>query len=293
MKLIGFFLIAGLACAQEIKPDTVIGTVNGRKITADEARQLTTGIRPEAQQLLARDPGAALSALYALKHLSELAQKDGLQDQSPLKEQIANTIVEILARAEIQYKSNNSQPSPDEAEKYYNENASQFQQASLRVIYISFAAESAPQAAGVKKSLTEPEAKAKAEKLVKQVRAGADFAKLAAEHSEDETSAKKGGDFGTMKATDSVPPDVLKAVFALKENEISEPLKQSNGFYIFRIEKKTKLPYPEVREKIFNDLRQQKFDKWYKAIQKQWEVKLDKPEFFSNPAPAAPPKPVK
>jgi len=294
MKFFGFFLIAGLACAQEIKPDTVIGTVGGRPITAGEARQMIVGIRPEGQQILKTDPKRLLSDLYLLKFLAEQATKEGLHERSPLKEQIENMRVETLARAEVNEMRNLSNPTSDEAEKYYNDNKAKFEQAKVRVIYIAYAPESAAASSSGKKSLTEAQAKAKAEGLAKQLKAGADFGKLARENSDDADSAKNDGQFATMKRTDSYPPDVVSTVFALKAKEISEPLKQANGFYIFRVDERAMIPFPEIREKVFAELAQAKFDEKFKSWQKANEVKLDKPEALTgDPGPVAPPKPVK
>lgn len=292
MKLIGFFLFAGFACAQEITPDTVIGKVNDRPITLAEARRMIIGIAPEGVQLLQTDPQTLLSRLYLFRKLAELAEKDGLHERSPLKEQLELQRTEVLGRAEVNERRNLSNPSSEEAEKYYNDNKTKFEQAKVRVIYISFAPDGAPQAAGPKKSLKEPEAKVKAEGLVKQLRAGADFGKLAREHSEDEASAKKDGDFPPLKRTDSgYPAEVITTIFSLQPKEISAPLKLANGFYIFRLDEKTLIPFPEVREKIFNDMAQDRFTEWFKKLQKQFEVKLDKPEALKAPGAALPARP--
>ncbi len=292
MKFIGLLLLAGLACAQEIKDNAVIGTVGGRPLTAGEARKIISGIRPEGLQLLQSDPNGLLTNLYLFKYLAELAVKDGLADRSPLKEQLENMRIETLARAEVNEQRNLSNPTSDQAEKFYSENKAKFEQAKVRVIYISFAADGAPQAPGVKKSLSESQAKAKAEELVKKLKAGADFGKLARENSEDAESAKKDGEFATMKRTDSYPADVVTAVFALAPKAISEPLKQANGFYIFRVDEKSQIPFPEVREKVFADMAQERFNERLKSWQKANEVKLDKPEALRPNGVPAPAKPL-
>jgi len=292
MKFLGFFLIAGLTCAQEIKPDTVIGTVGGRPITAEEARKMIAGIRPEGMQILKTDPQRLLSDLYLLKFLAAEAGKQGLRDRSPYKEQLENMVIEFLARVQVNEMRNASNPSSEQAEKYYNENKSNFEQARIRVIYISFVPEGAPLPEGAKKALNEAQAKAKAESLVKQLKGGADFGKLARENSEDAESAAKGGEFAPVKRGDKYPQEVLDAVFALELKGVSAPVKQGNGFYIFRLDEKAMVPFPEVRERIFMELAQKNFDQRFKAWQKENEVKLDKPEALKDASGTpAPPKP--
>ncbi len=103
--------------------------------------------------------------------------------------------------------------------------------------------------------LTEAEAKAKAEKLKEALKGGADFVKLVKENSDDETSRDKDGDFATLRFTDNIPDAFRTAVFALKKGEVSEPLKQPNGFYLLRADEVTVRPLSEVRDDIFNDLK--------------------------------------
>src|SRR5215467_2172680 len=60
--------------------------------------------------------------------------------------------------------------------------------------------------------------KAKAENLLKQLKGGADFAKLATENSQDPGSASKGGDLGWLTHGQTVP-EFDKAAFSLKPGE--------------------------------------------------------------------------
>ena len=90
---------------------------------------------------------------------------------------------------------------PNEIVNYYGKNKESFKQIKVKAIYIPFA--DAPSAED--KSLTEAQAKAKAEKLVAQIKGGADFVKLVKENSQDETSKAKDGDFGMFSTTDPLP----------------------------------------------------------------------------------------
>ena len=66
--------------------------------------------------------------------------------------------------------------------------------------------------------------KAKAEELLKQIRAGADFAELAKKNSEDEASAKNGGDLDYFGRGRMVP-EFDQAVFAMQPGAVSDPVK--------------------------------------------------------------------
>ena len=94
----------------------------------------------------------------------------------------------------------------EDEQKYYAENKSRYDQVKLKVIYIPFSSAPARQApAEGKKHLTEEEAKAKAERLIKEINAGADFVKLVKENSEDASSKAKDGDMGTLSRADNLP----------------------------------------------------------------------------------------
>lgn len=86
------------------------------------------------------------------------------------------------------------------------------------------------------------------------------------ENSQDQTSAAKDGNFGTLRSTDNLPDAIRTAIVALKAGEVSEPVKQPNGFYVFRAEDVTAQPYAEVQEQILNEVKQAKFKQWMDEV---------------------------
>ncbi len=95
-------------------------------------------------------------------------------------------------------------------------------------------------------------AKAKADALVAQLRAGADFAKLALENSEDPGSKTRGGDVGWFERGRMVP-EFENAAFSLAIGAISDPVKTQFGFHILRVNEKRPegvKPFEEVRAEL-------------------------------------------
>ena len=98
-----------------------------------------------------------------------------------------------------------------------------------------------------------PESKAKAEKLLAQLKGGADFAKLAEANSDDKGSAAQGGDLG-FAPTNRYVPEFTKAIDDLKANgQLSGVVKTQFGWHILRLEDRRPartLPYEDVAERL-------------------------------------------
>src|SRR5579863_264526 len=79
-----------------------------------------------------------------------------------------------------------------------------------------------------------PIVQAQAEALLKQIKAGGDFADLAKKNSQDPGSAQKGGDLGLVSRGQMVK-NFEDAVFSLKPNEISNVVTTEYGFHIIQV----------------------------------------------------------
>jgi peptidyl-prolyl cis-trans isomerase SurA len=74
----------------------------------------------------------------------------------------------------------------------------------------------------------------KAEKILKELKAGASFEELARKYSEDPASAKRGGDLGFTQRGDLVP-EYENVAFNLKNGEISGIVQTQFGFHIIQL----------------------------------------------------------
>lgn len=100
------------------------------------------------------------------------------------------------------------------------------------------------------------DARSKAEGVLKEVKAGGDFAKLAEKYSDDPGSAKAGGELGWIGRGRTVP-EFEKAAFTLGKGQTSDLVKSSYGFHIIRVEDKQDAHVkmlaevkPELEEKV-------------------------------------------
>jgi peptidyl-prolyl cis-trans isomerase C len=269
-----------------ITPDTVVAELpDGKKLTAGEIDRLFAGLPAQYQAAARMQPNKFLMQLLMYRYMTEEAEKANLDKRAPWKDTLEFQRMQILSNAEINDYKDKIQVTAEEQEKAYKENPDRFKQVKVKVIHLSFSATPDKPGPDGKKMLSEAEAKAKIDELRKQILAGEDFGKLARDNSDDKSSATKEGDFGTISHNSPYPDPVKKAVFALKEGEVSDPVKQANGFYLIRADSVITQPFNEVRPQVIEELRDSRLKEWMQNIQARFTVKVDNPAYFTPKRP--------
>jgi peptidyl-prolyl cis-trans isomerase D len=100
---------------------------------------------------------------------------------------------------------------------------------------------------------------AKAQDLLKQIKAGADFAELAKKNSQDPGSAQNGGDLGFIVRGQTVAP-FEKFAFSAKPGETSDLVTTEYGYHIIQVESKEPArvkPFEEVKDSLAEQLKKQ------------------------------------
>lgn len=115
--------------------------------------------------------------------------------------------------------------------------------------------------------------------VLAQIKAGADFDKLAKEKSQG-PSAEKGGDLGYFRDGDMVP-EFSDAVFQMKKGEVSGPVQTQFGYHIIKLEDRRTIELEEVsavKENIKNKLLRDKMEKayfnWIDKLKKEANVEI-------------------
>ena len=166
--------------------------------------------------------------------------------------------------------------SDEDAEVYYQENIENFYMLATfqaRVIAIA-----APPEGSTEPGADDLIAKAKIriEEVEARLKAGADFAELAQEYSEDTFSARLGGLLPWYEVADSDDP-LQAAVNALESGQVSAVLRNPGGFFIFKMEGRRPSaisPFAEEKEWIANDLARRRADADFAAVQRMAEDAL-------------------
>jgi peptidyl-prolyl cis-trans isomerase C len=152
---------------------------------------------------------------------------------------------------------------PEEVQAFYEQNPQNFQEGEkVHASHILVTAAKDADAA------TKAKARAKAEQLLKDVKAGKDFAALAKQNSEDPGSAQNGGDLGFFAQGQMVGP-FNEAAFSLKPGTVSNVVETDFGYHIIKVIEKQPgrtVPLEEAKPKIQQFLEGQNRDKEMNAF---------------------------
>lgn len=94
----------------------------------------------------------------------------------------------------------------------------------------------------------------KAEDIVRRVRAGGDFAAIARAESDDLRTRSKGGFVPGVFRGDEYPPEVARAVRALEEGAVSDPIAYGPSWLVFWMRSSKRPTFEEKRDELRREL---------------------------------------
>jgi peptidyl-prolyl cis-trans isomerase C len=258
----------------DIPGDKVIARFDdGTQFTMDQLRQLYPVLPPALQNAVTNDPVEFFHEYALMRSYTKMAEKDKLDEQEPYKDALAFNRLLILYQAVLDRVYRDATVQPQEVVNYYDSHKEMYKQVRVKAIYLPFS--ETPSIT----EMTEEAAKATAAKLVAESRRGADFVKLVKENSQDATSRDKDGEFATLHPTDNIPDAIKAAVFALKQGDTSDPVRQSRGYYIFKAEEVAYLPSSRVRDQIYTDLKTNRAKAWVGQTDRDTKVEFPNPDW--------------
>ena len=209
-----------------------------RKVAADDA-EVEARMKEIQGQFPSED--AFKQMLTSRKTTIDQVRSDIRQDIS-VQKLIEN---EISAKAAVK---------PEQVTDFYTKNPDQFKQPErVRASHILITVPKGADAA------VKTQARTKAADILKDVKAGKDFAALAKQHSQDPGSAQNGGDLGFFQQGQMVGP-FNDVAFTLAPGAVSDLVETDFGFHIIKVAEKQAprtVPLDEVRPQVEQYLQRQ------------------------------------
>ncbi|MFA1715077.1 peptidylprolyl isomerase [Peribacillus frigoritolerans] len=271
-------IIAGImAFAMISSMDKTIASIDGKKINEDELYDaLVAGYGADTLDLLITNKLVELEAEKAgIKIKDEEIQKEidvmveSYGDEKALKEQLeaSGSSMDALKKDIVVYLQTKKLVEPrititdDEISTYFEDNKDTFAQAEQ-----------------VEASHILVEDEKTAEKVAKELAAGGDFAKLAAEYSTDTETADNGGSLGYFGKGDMVE-EFEDVAFDLDINKISDPVKTEYGYHIIKVTgkkeaKKANLEDSKevIKETLLSERLQEEYPVWLAEVKKDHDI---------------------
>ena len=209
---------AGESAAATAK--TVVATVNGKQLSSDLLDTFVNAMmggethEPPTEE----QRGQLIDQLVNMTLAAQAAEKDGLQKDPKVAARLELLRTQILAEAA--------------SEKFIK--AHPISESELKAEYDAQVA-SIPKEYKARHILVDKDQKAVAESVIRELKAGGDFAALAKKESKD-SSAANGGDLGWFSPQAMVKP-FADAVAALEKGKFSEePVESEFGWHVILLE---------------------------------------------------------
>lgn len=273
MKKAIFFIILSLllGCAKE--RGEVLVNLNGGKITVDEFNKELNKI-PEFAKSIFEGPEGKRKFLDDLinRELIYLdAKKKNIDKDKEYLDMVErfkkDALLEVLLKREVEDKA---KVEDSELKAYYDSNPEEFRLNEE-----------------VKASHILVKTEAEAGDVIKKLKGGADFAKLAMEVSQDPGSAKRGGDLGFFGRGKMIP-EIENAAFKLKEGELSEPVKTQFGYHIIKLTGRKPGQLVEfskvseiLRQRLIREKQKKVFEEWVSGLRKKAKIQINEEAFKS------------
>lgn len=291
VALLGTLALPVMAADSAKATDPVVARVNGEEIHRSDVMRELQMAGPQIQQMpQAMIYPQILQKMIATKIVSQKGYAAGIQNDKEVKDRVKDLEAQVVAEAYV-HKQIEPKITDAKIKERYDQLATKYKpqdEVRARHILINVAVPAGANAEA--KAEADTKAKAEAEDILKQLKGGADFAKLAEEKSKDTGSAKQGGDLGYF-VHDAMVKAFADAAFGLKVGEITDaPVKTEFGYHIIKVEDKRKSsppPIAEVKEQIANQLGQELTNDEVKGLEAK--AKIEKFAIDGSALPAADP----
>lgn len=226
------------ACGKTEAPPQASGpavaTVNGKPVSKSQFDLYVESVgRQSKREVTDAEKAQLLDQFISMQLAAETAEKEGLTKDTKVSDQLALARLNVLVDAGLQKWLEKNPVTDDQLRPEYDAQVAQM-----------------PHEYHARHILVDDQAKAEA--ITKELKAGGDFAKLAAKNSKD-PSGKSGGDLGWFTLESMVKP-FSDAVAALQPGQLTDaPVKSEFGWHIIKLEETRATaapPFEEVKDRV-------------------------------------------
>jgi len=234
--------------------ETVLVQVNDIKITAGDLDRILLAY-PENTRVFILGPGRQqfFDQLVRIFVLREEGKRRKLDDDPTYKLQAMYSLAGILSTVTAEEMKKSIVIDDDMLRKYLADHELEYAKLKARHILVRTKGAQIPVRPG-QSELSDEEALAKAKTMLAKIKAGADFADIAREESDDPGSGAKGGDLAVFGHGQPMP-SFEEAAYKLKPGEISEPVKSAAGYHIIQVQERQVKPFEELKPELEPKLR--------------------------------------
>lgn len=255
--------------------DPVVARANGKEFKRSDVIALLQQLDPQVQQMpLQMIYPQLVDQLIQAQLVTEAGYKAKLQDSADVKKRLKQAEEQFVQQAWLKAEIDKKM-SPEK----------------IKAAYDKWVKENPPQDE-VRASHILVKTKEEADAIIKQLKGGADFAKLAAEKGTDGTK-EQGGDLGYF-TKDRMVPDFANAAFAMKVGDVSAtPVQTEFGFHVIKLADKRKQIVPTLQDatpQLRQMVAQEIAEEVVKGLEKT--AKVEKFNIDGSPMAAAPAAPA-
>ena len=245
-----FASVAWIGCGRS---DVPLARVGDKKITSKDLDRAWAELPSRYQ---GRGKKWLLETLINREVLNQEAQARGLDRSEAVRSQLAKATAKKLTDELFQREVvDQVEVSEEEMRRYFEESGMDLR-GEVRVARIAV------------------KTREEAERIVRELDAGGDFAQLARQYSLDQKSASQGGDLGYLREGAVVGPVAQKA-FSMEVGSVSEPVRDSRGSYhLITVSDRRPVEFEQQRTLIKNRI------EVGKIRTKRWEFMRDLMEKF-------------
>jgi peptidyl-prolyl cis-trans isomerase C len=237
---------------------TTVATVNGQKLSSelfDTFLQAVMGANPQHEAPTDQQKAEMLDQLINMSLAAQAAEKEGLQKDPKVTARLDLLHMQILAEAA--------------SEKHIK--AHPVSESELKAEYDAQVA-AMPKEYKARHILVDK--KETADSIIRELKAGGDFAKLAAAESKD-SSGKNGGDLGWFAPSTMVKP-FADAVAALEKGKFTEqPVQSQFGWHVILLEDTRTAeapPFEQVKQQVEMFVQRKKLQEYLDGLRKTAKI---------------------